>query len=310
MRTKLLLRFFFCSLVLQSCSYKNLHQKRGIDFPKIIAHRGGQLEAPENTLYAFKKAMEVGVDGIELDVQLSKDSLPILYHPASLQEKTNGVGAINTWIAADLRLLNAGYQFSNQNDYFFRNNREVDTHMPSLEEALKFIPKKYFIVIDLKSLPAKPLIEAVFKVVNAEQDWDRVFFYSTSMEHSDLLRNEPRANVFEPRDDTRQRLLATLLNNDCLPALGKFYWSGFELRRKMRISEQLQLGTGQTEIDIRRFWNNKSVICMRGSEFKNKIVLFGINTEEDIRTAVDLAVDAIYTDCPQKMMKIKAKIGR
>lgn len=310
MRTKFLLRIFFCTLLLQSCSYRGVQYKGGFGFPKIIAHRGGQLEAPENTLYAFKKAMEAGVDGIELDVQLSKDGIPMLYHPIDLKEKTNGSGALNTWNAADLRQLNAGYQFLSQNGYCFRNTGEIDTHMPTLEEALKFIPKRYFVIIDLKSLLTKPLIDAVFKVVNEDQDWDRVLFYSTSMAHSDLLKNEPRANSFEPRDDTRARLLSMLLNSDCLPASRKFLWSGFELRRKMTVSEQFQLGTGQTQIDIRQLWNKKSLLCMRGSNSKAKVVLFGINTEADAGIAMDLAVDAIYTDCPQKMIKIKAKIGR
>jgi len=58
-------------------------------FPWIIAHRGAMAEAPENTRSAFKKALTYPIDGIELDVQLSRDGVPVIYHDPSLK-KING----------------------------------------------------------------------------------------------------------------------------------------------------------------------------------------------------------------------------
>ena len=57
---------------------------------KNIAHRGFKGKYPENTLLAFKKAIDIGVDGIEFDVHLSKDGVPIIIHDETLNRTTNG----------------------------------------------------------------------------------------------------------------------------------------------------------------------------------------------------------------------------
>ena len=63
--------------------------------PLIIAHRGASAHAPENTLASFRKAVEVGADGIELDVRLSKDGVPVVIHDATLTR----TGGINNRVA-------------------------------------------------------------------------------------------------------------------------------------------------------------------------------------------------------------------
>jgi glycerophosphoryl diester phosphodiesterase len=52
--------------------------------PEIIAHRGANREAPENTLAAFEKALDIGVNGIELDVQFSRDGVPLVHHDPAI----------------------------------------------------------------------------------------------------------------------------------------------------------------------------------------------------------------------------------
>lgn len=67
--------------------------------PLIIAHRGASAEKPENTLAAFQRALELGVDGIELDVQLSRDGVPVVFHDSSLRRLTGQSGRLTdkTW---------------------------------------------------------------------------------------------------------------------------------------------------------------------------------------------------------------------
>jgi len=57
--------------------------------PQIIAHRGASAEAPENTLSSFQKAIDLKVDMIELDVQLSRDGVPIVIHDETLHRTTD-----------------------------------------------------------------------------------------------------------------------------------------------------------------------------------------------------------------------------
>jgi glycerophosphoryl diester phosphodiesterase len=67
--------------------------------PLIIAHRGASAEKPENTLAAFRRALALNVDGIELDVQLSRDGVPVVFHDATLRRLTGQPGRLTakTW---------------------------------------------------------------------------------------------------------------------------------------------------------------------------------------------------------------------
>jgi len=82
--------------------------------PIIIAHRGFSARAPENTLAAFRAAIEVGADGIELDVQLSKDGHVVVIHDEKLDRTTNGSGPVGEKTLEELSKLDAGGWFGPQ----------------------------------------------------------------------------------------------------------------------------------------------------------------------------------------------------
>ncbi len=75
---------------------------------KIIAHRGASGEAPENTMAAFRRALEVGADGIELDVHLSKNGIPVVIHDFDLDRTTDGMGLVRGYDDDELTVLDAG----------------------------------------------------------------------------------------------------------------------------------------------------------------------------------------------------------
>lgn len=75
---------------------------------KVYAHRGDRGEYPENTMLAFKKAVEAGCDGIELDVQLSKDGEVVIFHDETLERTTDGRGFVRDYTLAELKKLDAG----------------------------------------------------------------------------------------------------------------------------------------------------------------------------------------------------------
>ncbi|MBP2413340.1 glycerophosphoryl diester phosphodiesterase [Arthrobacter stackebrandtii] len=75
---------------------------------KLFAHRGVSAHLPENTMAAFARAVELGVAGIELDVQLSGDNVPVVIHDDSVDRTTNGTGATDEFTAHQLGLLDAG----------------------------------------------------------------------------------------------------------------------------------------------------------------------------------------------------------
>ena len=78
----------------------------------IISHRGANKYAPQNTLPAFKRALEIGTDGFETDVHLTKDGKVVLCHNYTIDETSNGKGAITDMVLDELKRYDFGSYFS------------------------------------------------------------------------------------------------------------------------------------------------------------------------------------------------------
>ena len=76
--------------------------------PWIIAHRGASDDEPENTLRAFRRAIELGADMVELDVHLSRDGHVVVIHDDDVARTTDGTGEVPSLTLGELRRLNAG----------------------------------------------------------------------------------------------------------------------------------------------------------------------------------------------------------
>jgi len=106
-----------------------------------IGHRGASGEAPENTLASFELALRRGADGIEFDVHLSSDGVPVVIHDARLERTTSGGGPVSALPVSLLRRLDAGSWFNRR--YPARaNNRYAGLRIPTLAEVLKWIRRR------------------------------------------------------------------------------------------------------------------------------------------------------------------------
>ncbi|PAU93511.1 hypothetical protein CK503_11525 [Aliifodinibius salipaludis] len=108
----------------------------------IIAHRGASAYYPENTMIAFKKAVEMEAEMIELDVMMSKDGVPIVFHDAKLNRHTNGSSYIKLYSLKELKNLDAGSWF---------HPKFSDQTIPTLEEVLTFASGKVALNIEIKT---------------------------------------------------------------------------------------------------------------------------------------------------------------
>ena len=79
-----------------------------------FAHRGYSGKYPENTMLAFRKAVEAGADGIELDVQLTRDGEPVIIHDELVDRTTDGTGRVKDFTLAELQALDASYIYTGQ----------------------------------------------------------------------------------------------------------------------------------------------------------------------------------------------------
>jgi len=111
-------------------------------FPVIvIAHRGFSGGAPENTISAFKKAIEVGSDMIELDVRFSKDGEIVVIHDETLERTTTGKGRVIEKTISELKQLDAGSKFHSS----FSGEK-----IPTLRDVLQLAHRQIPVNIELK----------------------------------------------------------------------------------------------------------------------------------------------------------------
>jgi glycerophosphoryl diester phosphodiesterase len=83
-------------------------------YPRVIAHRGGGTLTPENTLSGMRKAKDLAFGGVEFDVMLTQDAMPILMHDETLERTTSGRGAVAASVWRDIARLDAGSWFGAQ----------------------------------------------------------------------------------------------------------------------------------------------------------------------------------------------------
>ncbi|MBI3048863.1 MAG: glycerophosphodiester phosphodiesterase [Acidobacteria bacterium] len=102
--------------------------------PLVFAHRGGCALGPENTLAAFDLGLAAGADGLELDVHLSADGIPVVHHDATLDRTTSGSGPLAARTAAELARIDAGCRFTDGGTFPFRNQ---GVGIPTLAEVLR-----------------------------------------------------------------------------------------------------------------------------------------------------------------------------
>lgn len=269
--------------------------------PMIIAHRGGTGDTPENTLLAFRTALDNGADALWMTVQVTSDRVPVLYRPGDLGALTEAHGRIDDLTLSDIETLNAGYSFeakdaSGQVSYPYRGK---PLRIPTLHQALQAVPANVPIMLDMKQTPSAPLVTAVARVLDESNAWSRVRLYSTDAVAIQLMKAYPKAQVFETRDATRDRLVDLSLGGTCdnPPPAGS--WVGIELHRQVEVIERFTLGTGVSKVDA-KWWTPAAVKCFK-TNGDVKIVAFGVDSAEAYATASKLGIDAVMTDSPRSM---------
>ncbi len=185
--------------------------------PLVLAHRGASAYAPENTLAAFRLAFEMGADGIELDVTLTRDRVPVVLHDDRVDRTTNGKGAIKHMTLAEVQRLDAGAWFNEK----FRGEK-----VPTLDQVLAEFGTRGLINIELKSIfprsdgierAAAQVIErvrtaervlissfnplALYRIMKIEPRWPRGLLYSPNLPiylRRAWLRLVARPNALHP----------------------------------------------------------------------------------------------------------------
>lgn len=129
-----------------------------------IGHRGAKGHALENTLISFQKAIDIGVDGIELDVHLSSDEAIMVIHDETIDRTTNGKGFVNKLSLQELK----AFQIENQHT------------IPALIEVFDLVDKRCFINIELKGNRTAKQVTDLIEHYIAEKNWNYSHFLISS----------------------------------------------------------------------------------------------------------------------------------
>lgn len=123
----------------------------------VAAHRGWSEKFPENTLEAFRAAIELGCDQLETDIRISKDGELVIMHDATVDRTTNGSGAVKEFTLEELKMLDAGIKKSEE----FKGCR-VPTFIEFME-LVKDLPEMT-LDIELKEYPTEGNEETAYRV--------------------------------------------------------------------------------------------------------------------------------------------------
>lgn len=128
----------------------------GFGMKKIViwAHRGASGDAPENTMSAFRLAEQAGADGIELDVRLTADGVPMVLHDDTLDRTTDIKGALATYSLRNLQHADAGSWFASQ----FAG--EV---LPALDQVLQWADERLSLNVEIKEYAAGMAVKDLLK---------------------------------------------------------------------------------------------------------------------------------------------------
>lgn len=155
------------------------------EYVMVAAHRAAHKIHPENSLPAIQRAIDLGVDIIELDVKVSTDGIPFLMHDGTINRTTNGTGDGEDYSMEELK------QFRLKNGDGTLSNKTI----PTFEEALNITRGKAMVDIDIKTSHVKQINDVVQKTKTVKQ----VFYFDNDYDGLKEVRAMESKSIFMPR---------------------------------------------------------------------------------------------------------------
>lgn len=254
---------------------------------RVTAHRGDSINYPENTLEAFRSALEIGVDILETDVHLSSDGVVFIWHDDTLESLNGDTRLVSQLTMEELKALDAGAVYSQDGgrSYPFKDQGYV---MATLEEALTTFPEAKFNV-DLKDNNPR-LVEAYAEVLKRCQAVDRVntaSFYQVNLKYFRKCLPEASSSL-GPSEILRNVLLNKFFLSWLIPkGKGKAYQIP-EAQKGLKIVTPRFIKSMQKKGYVIQVWT--------------------INEREDMKRLLDMGVDGVMTDDPAELVKVVQEI--
>lgn len=235
-----------------------------IKLPKIIGHRGCAGYAPENTLEGIHTAADMGVEWVELDVKLTKDEVPIIFHDDTLDRTTNGSGNVAEKTYKELKELECGSWFA---DSF------TGIEIPTLEDAIEvLIDRDLGFNMEIKPCPGREKLTAEIALDLLSSIWD---------DHDRLLISSFQHVSLEVAQDMAEDWYRGLL----LPPEWSDNWA--ELAQYLDVQTINVAGNEVSREQIETIM-----------DMEKQILAYTVNTPDKARTLQGWGVDGFFSDVP------------
>ncbi len=244
-----------------------------MDTPGVIAHRGLSGLCPENTIAAFRRALDIGVDMIELDVLLSADDQLVVFHDETLDRTTDGSGPVRELNHAQLIRLDAGGWFGGE---------FVGERIPTLLEVLELVGDRCLLNVEIKDEAVTDQVEGgithrVIRLLRDNGFGDRVLLSSfdpRALLHARELDPEiPRGSLADPRIHS--------------------------IRSPIEILED----TGAASLNLSRDQVNETIVA-KCHQMRRAVLVYTVNEVEEMQRMISMGVDGLFTDRADVMLDL------
>lgn len=261
---------------------ENKRTVRG-EWPVNVAHRGASALAPENTIEAFRLAVEAGAGGLELDVHMTRDGHIVVIHDATVDRTTNGSGAVSEMTLEELRRLDAGHTFSPDGGST-RPYRGRGVRVPTLREVLQEFP---VVAVNIEIKAGTPGIEeTVLGVLREANALGRALVVSTPHDIVKRFRKVSGGHVSTGASRWE---------------IGVFYISS-----RVRLERLVRPAYDALQVPLRH--RGIPVVTprfVRAAHARGvRVDAWTINQADEMRRLLDLGVDVIMTDRPGTLAEV------
>jgi len=234
---------------------------------KIIAHRGFSDIAPENTLIAFQKAIEIGADFFELDVHQTKDGILVVIHDKTINRtcSNNKTGKINNLNFSELHSVRVGLSSKFGKEY---NNEKI----PTLKEVLELAKGKIKVCVELK---ADKIENQVVELLNELDMIDQVIVFA--------FNDKSLVNIKKLNPEIKTLFLKSYANIKTLDFVKEINANAIGVGYDTKITKEFISYAHKNNIEV----------------FK-----WTVNKEQEMKELIDLRIDGIITNKPDLALKL------
>ena len=254
--------------------------------PVILAHRGWRGLYPENTMLAFEKAAELPIDGLEIDIHCTKDNVPVVIHDATVDRTTNGSGPILSFTLAELKQLDAGYNWTNDDGATFPFRGQGIT-IPTLAEVFDAFPHLW-INVDIKQ-ETPSMVKLFADSIRQHKMVEKMCVGSFSGKNvADFRKALPKVAKSGSAWEVRRLFIMNALR------LSRIYWGGADVFQIPEYEGNIHLVTEQ--------------FVQAAHQNEIAVHVWTVNETAVMQSLLNIGVDGLITDFPDRALKLVGRL--